>query len=84
MRGRDYALPQDLQDVAPDILRHRLVLSYDALADGVPAEYIVDRVLATVPLPAVSPRQSADLRPASAPAPGGQPGNWPAPTERPA
>jgi MoxR-like ATPase len=60
MRGRDYALPQDVQDVAPDILRHRLVLSYDALADGVPAEHIVDRVLATVPLPSVSPRQQAD------------------------
>ncbi|HEU5108992.1 MAG TPA: MoxR family ATPase, partial [Micromonosporaceae bacterium] len=36
LRGRDYALPQDVQDVAPDILRHRLVLSYDALADDVP------------------------------------------------
>jgi MoxR-like ATPase len=86
MRGRDYALPQDLHDVAPDILRHRLVLSYDALADGVPAEYIVDRVLATVPMPTVSPRQSADLRPASgAPGNGGpQAGGWPAPTERPA
>jgi MoxR-like ATPase len=86
MRGRDYALPQDLHDVAPDILRHRLVLSYDALADGVPAEYIVDRVLATVPLPTVSPRQSANLRPTSGPGPfgGPQPGGWPAPSERPA
>jgi MoxR-like ATPase len=63
MRGRDYALPQDLQDVAPDILRHRLVLSYDALADDIPADHIVDRVLATVPLPSVAPRQN------SAPAP---------------
>ena len=86
MRGRDYALPQDLHDVAPDILRHRLVLSYDALADGVPAEYIVDRVLATVPMPTVSPRQSADLRPAPGTPGGGAPrgGGWPAPTERPA
>ncbi len=41
LRGRDYALPQDVQDVAPDILRHRLVLSYDALADDVPADHIV-------------------------------------------
>jgi MoxR-like ATPase len=99
MRGRDYALPQDLQDVAPDILRHRLVLSYDALADGVPAEYVVERVLATVPMPTVAPRQSADLRPTSGPAAppagahhqgpppyvgGAQTGDWPAPTERPA
>jgi len=59
MRGRDYVLPQDIQDLAPDILRHRLVLSYDALADGVPAEQIVARVLQVVPLPTVSPRQSS-------------------------
>ncbi len=63
MRGRDYVLPQDVQDVAPDVLRHRLVLSYDALADGVPAEQIVDRVLATVPLPSVTPRQQANPLP---------------------
>jgi MoxR-like ATPase len=59
LRGRDYALPQDVQDVAPDILRHRLVLSYDALADDIPADQIVDRVLAAVPLPSVTPRQHA-------------------------
>jgi MoxR-like ATPase len=59
MRGRDYALPQDLTDIAPDVLRHRLVLSYDALADDVPADRIVDRVLEAVPLPTVAPRQSA-------------------------
>jgi MoxR-like ATPase len=59
LRGRDYALPQDVQDIALDILRHRLVLSYDALADDIPADHIVGRVLATVPLPAVAPRQSA-------------------------
>jgi len=57
MRGRDYVLPQDVLDIAPDVLRHRLVLSYDALADGVPAEHVVRRVLQTVPLPQVSPRQ---------------------------
>jgi MoxR-like ATPase len=60
LRGRDYALPQDVQDVAPDILRHRLVLSYDALADDIPADHIVNRVLAAVPLPTVAPRQSAN------------------------
>ena len=60
LRGRDYALPQDVQDVAPDILRHRLVLSYDALADDIPADHIVGRVLATVPLPTVAPRQAAN------------------------
>ena len=54
LRGRDYALPQDLQDIAPDILRHRLVLSYDALADDISADRIVERVLATVPMPTVA------------------------------
>ncbi len=56
LRGRDYALPQDVQEIAKDVLRHRLVLSYDALADGVPVEHIVTRVLQTVPLPQVSAR----------------------------
>jgi len=59
MRGRDYVLPQDVLDVAADVLRHRLVLSYDALADGVPAEHVVHRVLQNVPLPQVTPRQRA-------------------------
>jgi len=63
MRGRDYVLPQDVLDIAPDVLRHRLVLSYDALADGVPAEHVVRRVLQTVPLPQVSPRQRAGGQP---------------------
>ncbi len=56
LRGRDYVLPQEVVDVASDVLRHRLVLSYDALADGVPVEHIVTRVLQTVPLPQVSAR----------------------------
>ena len=68
IRGRDYVLPQDVLDVAPDVLRHRLVLSYDALADEVPVDHIVARVLPTVPLPQVT-------RPAAGAAgPGGAPG----------
>jgi len=59
MRGRDYTLPQDLTDVAADVLRHRLVLSYDALADDIPADRIVERILESVPTPTVAPRQSA-------------------------
>jgi MoxR-like ATPase len=58
VRGRDYVLPQDVVDVVPDVLRHRLVLSYDALADGVPLDHIITRVLQTVPLPQVSARPS--------------------------
>jgi MoxR-like ATPase len=59
LRGRDYVLPQDVLDVATDVLAHRIVLSYDAIADGVPAPHVVRRVLQTVPLPQVSPRQRA-------------------------
>ncbi|WP_243787807.1 MoxR family ATPase [Saccharopolyspora gloriosae] len=69
VRGRDYVLPQDVVDVVPDVLRHRLVLSYDALADGIPVDHIVNRVLQTVPLPQVSARPQAA-------APQGQPGGY--------
>ena len=57
MRGRDYVLPQDVLDIAVDVISHRLVLSYDAIADGVPAAHVVRRILQTVPLPQVAPRQ---------------------------
>ncbi|HLT09322.1 MAG TPA: AAA family ATPase, partial [Micromonosporaceae bacterium] len=80
MRGRDYALPQDLVDIAPDVLRHRLVLSYDALADDIPADRIVERILQAVPLPTVAPRQSAAGTPATVPdfgVPPGPPGAAP-------
>jgi MoxR-like ATPase len=55
LRGRDYAVPQDVFDVAPDVLRHRLVLSYEALAAEVTVEQIVSRILATVYAPRISP-----------------------------
>ena len=55
VRGRDFVVPQDVIDVAPDVLRHRLVLSYDALADGIPVEVILGRLLQAIPLPQVSP-----------------------------
>jgi MoxR-like ATPase len=48
LRGRDYATPRDVRDVAPDVLRHRLVLSYEALADGVSADDMLERVFAAV------------------------------------
>jgi MoxR-like ATPase len=51
LRGRHYALPRDVGDLARDILRHRLVLSYEALADGITAEAVLDRVLAAVQMP---------------------------------
>ena len=51
LRGRRYALPQDVRELAKDVLRHRLVLSYEALAEGVDAERILDRVLETIAMP---------------------------------
>lgn len=48
MRGRAYALPQDMHDLAPDVLRHRLVLSYEALAEGLDADQILFELLAKV------------------------------------
>ncbi|HEU4645382.1 MAG TPA: AAA family ATPase [Burkholderiales bacterium] len=51
LAGRDYVSPADIQAVAPDVLRHRLLLSYQARADGVGANEIVARLLARVPVP---------------------------------
>jgi len=72
VRGRDYVVPQDIVDVIPDVLRHRLVLSYDALADDVSPDQIITRILQTVGLPQVAPQ-------ANAPVPTATPG--PAPAE---
>jgi len=54
LRGRDYATAEDVRALAKDALRHRLVLSYQALAEGVSPDAILDRVLAAVPVPEVS------------------------------
>jgi MoxR-like ATPase len=51
LAGRDYVSPEDIQAVAPDVLRHRLVLSYQARAEGVGAGEIVARLLERVPVP---------------------------------
>ncbi|AFR48959.1 AAA family ATPase [Gordonia sp. KTR9] len=53
VRGRDYVIPQDVVEIMPDVLRHRLVLSYDALADEIDADQVIARVLQTVGLPQV-------------------------------
>jgi len=51
LRGRSYALPEDVLDLAADVLRHRLVLSYEALADGLTADQIIQRIVQKVPKP---------------------------------
>ena len=51
LRGRSYALPDDVLDLVPDVLRHRLVLSYEALADGLNADQIIHKIVQKVPKP---------------------------------
>lgn len=63
VRGRDYVVPQDVLDVIPDVLRHRLVLSYDALADEVSPDDVINRVLQTVGLPQVAAQPVAPVAP---------------------
>ncbi|MEU8298162.1 MoxR family ATPase [Micromonospora sp. NPDC048909] len=63
LRGREYVLPEDVRELAPDVLSHRLVLSFDAVADGVTAESVVRRLVEAVPPPrlATKPEQAPDL-----------------------
>ena len=51
LRGRPYALPEDMTDLVPDVLRHRLVLSYEGLSEGLSPEVLVDRIMAAVKPP---------------------------------
>jgi MoxR-like ATPase len=53
LRGRDYMLPVDVRDLARDVLRHRIVLTYEALAAGVDADRVLDDVLERVPMPRI-------------------------------
>jgi MoxR-like ATPase len=65
VRGRDYVIPQDVVEVIPDVLRHRLVLTYDALADEITSEVVINRILQTVSLPQVNavPQQGHSVPP---------------------
>jgi MoxR-like ATPase len=51
LRGRDYVLPEDVTDLVPDVLRHRLVLSYEALAEGKSADDLIGTVMRHVAAP---------------------------------
>jgi MoxR-like ATPase len=51
LRGRHYVLPEDVTDLVPDVLRHRLVLSYEALSDGQTPDQLVTRIMQAVPAP---------------------------------
>lgn len=51
VRGREYVLPQDILDMAFDVMRHRLVLSYEAMSDGLTSDTILDRIIKNIALP---------------------------------
>ena len=60
VRGRDYALPQDVLDMAFDVIRHRLVLSYEALSDNVTADDLLKKIFDSIPIPVVPLREHAN------------------------
>jgi MoxR-like ATPase len=62
MRGRSYVLAQDITDVAVDVLRHRIVLSYEALSDDVTPDTLVARVMERIPVPAAPMQGHALVR----------------------
>ncbi|GLY05544.1 MULTISPECIES: MoxR family ATPase [Actinoplanes] len=51
IRGREYVVPEDLSELAMDVLRHRMVLSYEALSDEVTADLIISKILANLAFP---------------------------------
>jgi MoxR-like ATPase len=61
VRGRDYALPQDVLDMARDVMRHRLVLSFEALSDDVTADDLLTTVLKRIPVPVVPLRDHSKV-----------------------
>jgi MoxR-like ATPase len=52
LRGRTYVLPEDMTDLVPDVFRHRLVLSYEALSEGLTADAVIGKIMARIPAPA--------------------------------
>ncbi|MDD3827045.1 MAG: MoxR family ATPase [Anaerolineae bacterium] len=62
LRGRGYALPQDILDMAHDVIRHRLVLSYEALSDEVTSDDLLNEILDRIPIPEVPLREYTNVR----------------------
>jgi MoxR-like ATPase len=62
VRGRGYVLPQDILDMAYDVMRHRLVLSYEALSDNVTADDLLKKIIGRIPVPVVPLREKANGR----------------------
>ena len=79
LRGRDFLVPQDVYDVAADVLRHRLVLSYEALAQNMSADDVVSKVLQGIGLPRLEGQTPIGGRPHTSPNGGPPPGQQPGP-----
>jgi MoxR-like ATPase len=62
VRGRSYALPQEVLDMALDVMRHRLVLSYEALSDNISSDDLLKKILDRIPTPVVPLHEHANLR----------------------
>ena len=62
VRGREYVLPQDVLDMAPDVMRHRMVLSYEALSDNVTADDLLKQILERIPIPVVPLHEHVNRR----------------------
>ncbi|MCS7059529.1 MAG: MoxR family ATPase [Anaerolineae bacterium] len=65
VRGRMYALPQDVLDMALDVMRHRVVLTYEALSDNVSSDELLNKILARIPMPAVPLHEHTHVRAAA-------------------
>jgi len=59
IRGREYVLPQDVADLAPEVIRHRLLLSYEGIAAGVDSEQVIGALLERNPAPRIDLRDRA-------------------------
>ncbi len=62
VRGRSYVLPQDVLDMAPDVLRHRLVPSYEALSDNISSDDLLEQIFERIPIPVVPLHEHNKIR----------------------
>jgi MoxR-like ATPase len=62
VRGRNYALPQDVLDMVLDVIRHRIVLSYEALSDNVTSDQLLEKIVDRIPVPVVPLREHGNVR----------------------
>ncbi len=62
VRGRNYALPQDVLDMALDVIRHRLVLTYEALSDNITSDDLLTKILDRIPVPVVPLNEHFNIR----------------------